>query len=61
MAAGRHELANAILLSAWEKQPIELPIDRDRFKQAFSKRHDSSELRKKVSLDVTIDMSKSYR
>ena len=58
---GSLELANAILLSAWEQQKVTLPIDAQLYQQRLVERIANSDLRESQDLDVNIDMDASYR
>jgi predicted dehydrogenase len=54
-------LANAILLSSWENKTVALPLDSANYQQALEQRIAQSNLRKKADIEVSIDMTKSYR
>lgn len=54
-------LANAILLSTWDKAAVEFPLDSERYQEALIKRIDGSSLREKSKLNVIVDMEKSFR
>ena len=54
-------LANAILLSSWENKAVDLPLDSAHYQQALEQRIAQSNLRKKADIEVSIDMTKSYR
>src|SRR5690606_17392161 len=54
-------LANAILLSSWENKAVALPLDSARYQQALEQRIAQSSLRRKADIEVSIDMTKSYR
>ncbi len=54
-------LANAILLSSWEKKSVDLPFDSAHYQQALEQRIAQSSLRTKADIEVSIDMTKSYR
>ena len=54
-------LANAILLSSWENKTVALPFDSANYQQALEQRIAQSSLRKKADIEVSIDMTKSYR
>lgn len=54
-------LANAILLSSWENKAIDLPLDSGHYQQVLEQRIAQSSLRKKADIEVSIDMTKSYR
>ena len=58
---GSLQLANAMLLSAWQGSPVDLPIDAQAHQDMLDARIAASQLRRAESLDVTIDMEKSYR
>ena len=55
------ELANAMLLSAWQGAPLDLPLDADAFEAALQGRIAASSLRQPQDLEVQIEMEKSYR
>jgi predicted dehydrogenase len=55
------ELADSILLSAWTGEKIALPLDRSEFDSHFQDKLKNSQLRNKESLNVTIDLDKSFR
>ncbi len=54
-------LANGILLSAWSSEPVNLPLDAQRYEAALQQRIAQSSLRDPVARDVQIDMAKSFR
>lgn len=54
-------LANAILLSSWDNRTVDLPLNSADYQQALDKRIAQSTLREKADIEVSIDMSKSYR
>lgn len=54
-------LANAILLSSWEHKAVALPLDSATYQRALEQRIAQSSLRKKADIEVSIDMTKSYR
>ena len=58
---GSLQLANAMLMSAWEGSAVKLPVDTGHFDQQLNERIASSSLRSPEDLEVDIDMSKSYR
>ncbi len=58
---GSLQVANAMLLSAWEGSAVKLPVDTGHFDQQLNERIASSSLRSPEDLEVDIDMSKSYR
>ena len=54
-------LANSMLLSTWENERIELPLDSDRYQRALERRLESSHLRIKSDIETNVDMGASYR
>ncbi|MGI9322290.1 MAG: Gfo/Idh/MocA family protein [Pseudomonadales bacterium] len=58
---GSVELANAILLSAWEDRRVKLPLDAGRYQSMLDERIASSGLREPLDINVDIDMEASYR
>lgn len=54
-------LANGILLSAWTKQAVDLPLDSQVYQQELDKRIAGSRLREKADIEAQVDMEKSYR
>lgn len=58
---GSLQLANAMLLSQWEKQPVIVPVDATRYEDLLSQKIAGSSLRVPTDVDVEIDMEKSYR
>jgi predicted dehydrogenase len=54
-------IANAILWSAWEGAPVELPLDVAGYQRALEQRIRLSSLRQKSDIKATVDMEKSYR
>lgn len=54
-------LANAILLSSWENKTVDLPLDSASYQQALEQHMAQSSLRKKADIEVSIDMTQSYR
>ncbi|GAB5453204.1 MAG: Gfo/Idh/MocA family oxidoreductase [Halioglobus sp.] len=54
-------LANAMLLSTWEGQRVDLPLDTARYQAALEEHSAGSALREKADIEATIDMSASYR
>jgi len=58
---GSLQLANAMLMSAWEGSAVKLPVDTGHFDQQLKEKIASSSLRSPEDLEVDIDMSKSYR
>ena len=55
------ELANAILLSGWQQQPLRLPLNTRVFDQQLAARIAQSSLRVPREVDVKIDMDASFR
>ncbi|WAJ71279.1 Gfo/Idh/MocA family protein [Catenovulum adriaticum] len=55
------DIANAILLSSWQQQSINLPLDRIAYQQELEQKISQSSLREKSNVTATVDMSKSYR
>lgn len=55
------ELANAMLLSSWERRSLTLPLNADEYQIALQKKLETSSLRKKADINVNIDMDASYR
>lgn len=62
-AEGLHSLglANAMLLSTWEEDRIELPLDSARYQAALDVRIADSTLREKADIEANVDMGASYR
>ena len=58
---GSLQLANGMLLSQWDDQTVNLPIDCQRYERLLSERVASSTLREALDIEVEIDMEKSYR
>lgn len=58
---GSLQLANAMLLSQWEKQPVIVPVDATRYEDLLSQKIAGSSLRVPTDVDVEVDMEKSYR
>jgi predicted dehydrogenase len=54
-------IANAILLSAWTGEGVDMPLDSQRYQSALEQRLATSSLREKADVEATIDMEKSYR
>ena len=54
-------LANAILLSAWTGEAVDLPIDAARYQAALDEKIRHSTLREKAAIEASVDMSRSYR
>ena len=54
-------LANAIVLSSWRDETIDLPLDSSLYQQELSQRIEGSGLREKLNVEAIIDMEKSYR
>ena len=55
------DLANAMLLSTWQKSMIEFPLDRARYQHELDKKIALSSLREKSNRVAKIDMSQSFR
>ncbi|MER2490519.1 Gfo/Idh/MocA family protein [Catenovulum sediminis] len=55
------DIANAMLLSSWQHQAVELPLDRTRYQAELHKKVGASTLRQKADIEANIDMAKSYR
>ncbi len=55
------ELANAMLMSAWQGQPVTLPIDAEAYQRALAAKVEASALREPEQIEVHVDMDKSYR
>ena len=55
------ELANAMLLSAWQGRPVSLPLDAAAYQQALQQKIEAGGLREPEQIDVQIDMDQSYR
>ena len=55
------ELANAMLLSAWEDRRVSLPLDAELYERRLQERIAASGFREPQALDVRIDMDASYR
>lgn len=55
------QLANGILLSAWQGRTVALPIDAQLYEQELQKRVQAGALRTPSSRKADIDMEKSYR
>ena len=58
---GSVELANAILLSAWEERRVSLPLDPERYQSGLDARVSASGFREAQTIEVHIDMDASYR
>ena len=58
---GSIELANAILLSAWEERRVSLPLDPEAYQLRLEERIAASAFREPQDIDVDIDMDASYR
>ena len=54
-------IANAILLSAWDGEQIQMPLDSARFHKALNEHRDKSRLRTASEADINIDMGASFR
>ena len=55
------DMANAMLLSTWQQQPVTLPLDRQVYQHALDAKIAQSALRQKSDRPATVDMSASYR
>ena len=55
------DIANAMLLSTWQKQAIALPMDRNTYQNELNKKANASTLRTKSNAEAKVDMSASYR
>ncbi len=55
------ELANAILVSAWEDRRVDLPVDAVTYHEALERRIEASDFREPADLAVRADMERSYR
>ena len=58
---GSLQLANAILLSEWTGETVNLPIDAARYESLLREKIKGSNLRVPADTDVEIDMEKSFR
>ncbi|MEO5958231.1 MAG: gfo/Idh/MocA family oxidoreductase, partial [Opitutaceae bacterium] len=60
-AEGIHsvELANAILLSAWQGKPIDLPLDGAVYERALQQKIATSKPKAKPAVQAIADLSKS--
>mgnify|MGYP000179818161 CR=1 FL=1 len=54
-------IANAMLLSTWQEQTIEFPIDAAEYQSHLQSKIDQSSLRVKADLEAEINMDSSYR
>jgi len=54
-------IANAILLSAWDREQIQMPLDSARFHKTLNERRSQSQLRAASEAEVNIDMEASFR
>ena len=54
-------IANGILLSAWTRRSVELPLDSAAYQEALDARLVNSSLREKAGIKANIDMEASYR
>ena len=55
------ELANAMLLSAWRGQVVQLPLDAAAYELSLQRKVASTSLREPAAIQANIDMAKSYR
>ena len=58
---GSVELANAMLLSAWEERRVSLPLDAEHYQSGLDARVAASGFREAQTIEVHIDMDASYR
>jgi predicted dehydrogenase len=58
---GSLQLANGILLSAWNNETVKLPIDVNAYEVRLQEKIAGASLRKPKDLTVEIEMEKSYR
>ena len=58
---GSLQLANGILLSAWQGRAVTLPIDAVEYERALQEKIKGSAMREAADVEVEIDMGKSYR
>ncbi len=58
---GSIELANAMLMSAWEDRRVRLPLDAAAYQAGLDARVVGAELRDPANIDAHIDMDASYR
>lgn len=58
---GSLQLANAILLSEWTGETVNLPIDAARYESLLREKIEGSSLRVPADTEVEIDMEKSFR
>ena len=54
-------IANAILLSAWDREQIQIPMESARFHKALNARRDQSRLRVASEAEVNINIDASFR
>ena len=55
------DVANAMLLSTWQKRNVTLPLDRTQYQQQLAEKVAHSSLREKSNQQANIDMQQSYR
>lgn len=55
------DMANAMLLSTWQQQPVHLPLDRKSYQQALDAKIANSSFRLKSDKPAKVDMAASYR
>lgn len=55
------QLANAMLLSSWRGDLVELPLDASTYHEELGRRIAQSSLREKSAAEVVVDMNKSFR
>lgn len=58
---GSLQLANGILLSAWRREPVDLPLDAEHYEKLLQERIAASSLRTPVKREANIDMDKSFK
>jgi len=58
---GSLQLANGILLSAWSREPVDLPLDAEHYEKLLQERIAASSLRTPVKREANIDMDKSFK
>lgn len=58
---GSLQLANGMLLSAWQQSTVELPIDASLFESELQEKIAATSLREPDDIEVEIDMEKSYQ
>ena len=58
---GSLQLANGIILSAWQNEGVVVPIDAEAYETLLQARVSATSLRTPLDIEVNIDMEKSYR